>query len=236
MIEAALEGPPLEKESVEEELSIQAKVHAALDRHNGDRKAAAAELGMTLQTIKNKIYESPILRRRWTSLGEESAPDDLATVYRPIVSVDQERQARQYALDAENFRKNFHKMPLTPEEKEQIIAAWECGRENVRYIIDTAIGGLELQKAQLMGIIKQKKERLSEVSARITAMGGDISEERMAAVEEEEKLTLQITALTNEYRKHSQTQADWILKKAAIDYKVKGGMKKAKPGFQTIDA
>ena len=219
---------------VVEEKSIQTKVHEALERNGGDRVAAAAELGMTLGQLKNKLYECPTLRQRLAK-DEMAPPDDIATLSRGVTT-DEERLAMALKQEDQKLKKGVAGLGLTPREIETVMALQKFNRDNFAASLDIISAGVTRTAIKLMTQLEQVEARLEVVRYALIQMGVEMKEDRDLLVMEEEKLALQYTNVADLLRKILGTSFEGQKTLALIKFKLAGNgpKKRAKPAFQDI--
>jgi hypothetical protein len=217
-----------------QEKSMQTLVHEALEKHHGNRAAAAQELGMTLQGIKNKIYESPRLRARWAN-DEVGTPDQIDALVQEPVTVDQKRFAAVIEKEDERLKSGLAEMGLSDREMTEALALQKFNRQNFASIMDIFNAGMAKTAIKLLTRIAQIEARLEPVTAKLVTMG-DMAEDRDLWTMEEEKLALQYVTAIDTFRKITQTGYEGSKTLAIIKWKLAGGgkEKKAKPGFQAV--
>lgn len=213
-----------------------ARVHEALEAASGNREAAAQALGISMQTLKNRIYECPNLRRRWAS-DEALPPDEIETISRDAIKTDEERVALEIERAGKQFRRDFTNLPLSEAEVEMALALQQFNRKRFSEILDMTNASMGVAVIKIMKQLTHKEERLNQITSAILRLGDAQTEERMSMVQEEESVSKQFVAFTSELIKAQKSAFAGSQTLALIKYRLAGKsqQKKAKPGFQDID-
>lgn len=217
------------------EKRMQTRIHEALEATGGSKAEAAKLLGLDKKKLKDVIAHSPDLSTRW-GYDEVTPPDDVDSIYREPISPDQERLAIAYEQESKKFRGDFKSL-LRPEEIEMALELQRVNKQRFTDLLDIANAGMSVMVPMLLCEAKKVQARLDYVREQLTSMGSEITEERMAMVEEEKSLSAQLLATSNTLRKIQGASFDGARTLALIKYRIKNGgpQKKAKPGFQPID-
>lgn len=214
-----------------------ARIHAALQKFAGDRIQAAAELGMTHQDLKNRIYESPDLKLRWMPKAEGKVPDDIdAMLMEKPLTVMQERLAKVVEADDAKLEHGLNDLPLTPEERANGLALQRFNRDNFASQLGIINSSITTFNIKLMTIIGKRMLRLDVVQDTLLSYGNEQNEDRGFWVDEEDKIVNQIINLGHLLRQLQTSSFEGNKTLALIRYKLKNGNKdkKIKPGFTDI--
>lgn len=204
---------------------------------NGNKTEAARALGITKDRLKGILYLNPALRARWYN-DETEAPDEIDGLNREPISADEQRLAKSYEDDSKKFREDVSKLPLPAKAVDIMVALQNFNRGRFKELLEVSNASMGMTIPILMIEMEKVGKRLDFVRDQIEQMGGEITEERMAAVEEEKGLARHLLDTTEMLRKIQGSAVATSEKVAMINYRINGGgkQKKAKPGFQTIDA
>lgn len=218
-----------------EQESLQARIHKALEATCGNRIDAAAALGISLETLKNKIFASPDLRARW-SQDEAEAPSDIDALSREHISVDSEKLARAYEIESRKFRENLENLPLSDKEREIALQLQKLNQGSFKELLDIANASMGLMVPKLISRVQQIEGRLAVVTKALVEMGTDMDEERVYLAQEEKGLGETYIQTVDMVRKIQQASFEGSKTIAIIRARLQNGKtKNAKPAFQEID-
>ena len=214
-----------------------AKIHAAMEACKGDRREAAEILGLSKERLDRLVKSNPILKARWRDI-EEQPPDDIDGIAR--AQIDPEEERLQFAIEAETHKFAMilsRSKLLRPHQVESARELQKIGNLHMGSMMDVTNASLGIVLMKLGDQVTILEERLREVRQILAEMGGEISEERMAKVEEEKGLILAFNTTSDNIRKITATFDQCAMNAAVIKYRLRNGAgaKRAKPGFSPID-
>jgi hypothetical protein len=226
------------KEEKQPSPEVEAKVHAAMEACKGNFGEAAKLLEMTRKDVKSVCWCSPTLRKRWWGGISAQPLDDIEGIDRQTISPEEQRIA--WSVDAENakFQGNLIRSGiLTPAQVETAKALQILSNSHMSDLMDVTNASLTVLSLLLLTEVKTIEGRLAGVRKMIGEMDGSISEERLAAVEEEKSLSIELNQTIDTMRKIKAVTDQGAMNLAIIKYRLRNGAneKKAKPGFSPID-
>ena len=208
-----------------------AAIHAALERHDGNRIRAGAELGISEEVLKQRIRNSPDLRERWGKVDMEP-PDEIDGISRPALDTDKaDRLAQAVAEENRKFQKGLEELGLDQQEIKYTMGLQAFSRGHFATVLDILTAGLTRSNIKSGMLLDRILERLEFVR-------GELSQDipidmREIYVKEEKGLLDAYASLQEGMRKSAATAQDGAIRMAMVRQKAKGGSgaKKAKPGF-----
>jgi hypothetical protein len=221
----------------ESPVTEKARIHAALEKFSGDRVQAAAELGISIQDLKNRIYDCPDLKLRWSVRVDcSNPPDDISvlSMEQPITT-QQERLAKIVQLEDAKLRKGLDELPLTSRERDMAMALQQFHRDNFASQLGIVNAGVTMTILKLITHIESIEARITVVRNYLISLGTSVTDERSFFVEEESALAEQYTTAVDQLRKIQAASYEGAKILATIRHRLNGGQnRKIKPQFQEI--
>lgn len=211
------------------------RINAALEKHNGDRRAAAAELGMEYEALKNAIHNCGDLKLRWSKDGlnlTAQPPTEVETLHRAPPPDVIEEVAKSLIKEDQLLSDGLSKLGLTEHEQSLAMELQEFNRQQFSRSLDITSAGVTRQSLKIMTQLDAIGERLKYVRKVLDDMGEAMLEERPEWVKEEFQLSQAYTALSDQLRKMMSVQYEATKTIAYIKFHQKN-QKQAKPGFSS---
>jgi len=212
------------------------RIHVALERCSGDRKKAAALLGVTKGELGKYIKDSIALREVW---GDES-PKPLSTteaMHRPVqlgreniedgpVAPTDIQIAEVLAKEDELLKKGLAGLPLKTDELEVAMSLQKFYNRHFTQAIDVIGGGVTLTAIKLQSRMRQLEARLDSVEPdhQLGSVG-------LSPFTEEQMLLDAYINIAGELRKMLEIANKGAMTQAMIRQKMREGGKRGKPGF-----
>jgi len=219
------------------EPTLVGKVNAALESCKGNVREAASLLGLDYEHVRNLVRYSPLLAR-WYKPEPISPPDDLDGIARQQINPEDERLAWAIEMESLKFGKLLARTGLLSEAQVQTTRELQAlASGHMSHMMEFTNASLTILMPILLTEIKTLEARLAGIRKILDEMGGEVSEERIAKVDEEKSVSAQLNETVDTMRKIKAATDQGAMNAAVIKYRLRNGAnaKRAKPGFSPID-
>lgn len=127
------------------------EVDRALEKHSGDRRMAAAELGLSPLALKDKIHNNPALKEKWALTVDGEVPSCSAS--KPI---DNKLTGKV------DFEKALENCGMTSELARRSVSFSMLYHNNCQEVLNIAGGGMAVNLMQLQELARSAAKRLEE--------------------------------------------------------------------------
>lgn len=237
-------------EMAEEHTPSIAEINSALETTSGDFVAAAAMLGMPYQDFAQTITHDEILRSRWArtenpraftkALTHEQTLDrDLADQIIPLVEkfdddtpLTEEELALAKAARHEDarFKKGLEGLNLPPAGLTLALALQDLQGKNFKASVELMGGSMTSSQINMLLVFNRQIKRLEFVQGEIEKLTMD-SPKRKEHLDEESKLTRQITTIAEQIRLGYECSMKMAMLLAVVKARKANGGKQPKPGY-----
>lgn len=181
------------------------RVNEELTKANGNRRQAAAVLGMSVQRLRNVICSSPLLRSQWVQTKNPGPTAGETMQGPPAVAEPTETQVQQSEREEGEFRKLLETTGKTPEDVVLAMSYQQMFGRHVVKVVNVMGGGAMARSLRLL-------ERIEALEAEFDA--GFTGEHALAEFEVKAKFYVE---LHNAYRGLFDAASQSMAAKAKIE-------------------